>query len=128
MRFSVYYHSPESGDYLRRVVYASGMGRLEQFHELSDLASETGADVVLVEYQEDNPHLDRWIARTSGSPQSPEVFLFFKEASAQVIWKVLSLGVRQCFAGLIQPDDLQAAMRRAGARNWIPRRERAACN
>jgi hypothetical protein len=120
MRFSVYYHSPESGDYLRRVVYASGMGRLEQFQELSDLASETGADVVLVEYQKGNPHLDRWIARTTVSPQSPEVFLFFKEASAQAIWKALSLGVRQCFAGPIQPEDFQAAVRRSGACNWIP--------
>ena len=128
MRFSVYYHSPESGDYLRRVVYASGMGQLEQFHELSDLASETGADVVLVEYQEDNPNLDRWIARTAGSPQSPEVFLFLKEASAHVLWKALSLGARQCFAAAIQPEDFQAAVQRAGARNYIPRRDRAACH
>ena len=128
MRFSVYYHSTESGDYLRRVVYESGLGRLEQFHELSDLASETGADVVLVEYEAGNPHLDRWIARTTGSPQSPEVFLFLKEASAQVIWKALSLGARQCFAAPIHAEDFQTAVSRAGARNWIPRREMAACH
>jgi hypothetical protein len=128
MRFSVYYHSPESGEYLRRVVYASGMGQLEQFHDLSDLASETGADVVLVEYQEDNPHLDRWIARTTSSLHSPEVFLFFKEASVQTIWKGLSLGARQCFAADIQPEDFQAAVYRAGTRNRIPRRKRAVCH
>jgi hypothetical protein len=121
MLFSVYYHSQENGDYLRRVVDASGIGQVRHFQDFAGLNGEKGIDVVLLEYQDNNPHLDAWIAQTAGRSDCPEIFLFVHEVSAQFIWKALKLGARELFNRTIPPEDFQDAVRRVGLRNIIRR-------
>jgi len=112
MLFNVYYHSQEIGEYLRRVVNSSGIGQLQQFKNLTGLNGENGVDAVLLEYQDNNPHLDRWIAQTTGWTGCPEIFLFVQEISPDLIWKALKLGAREFFSGTIRPEDFQDAVTR----------------
>lgn len=116
MLFSVYYSSQEKGEYLRRVVDASGAGQVQHFQNLAGLNGEKGIDVVLLEYQNNNPQLDSWIAQTTGRADCPEIFLFVQEASAQFIWKALKLGAREFFSRTIPPEDFQNAIQRVGLR------------
>lgn len=116
MKFSVYYFSQEHGEYLRQVVASAGIGQGKQFQDLSDLGCETEADVVLVEYEDNNPQLDTWIAQTTRTPESPEIFLFVREVSPRIIWKALKLGARELFNGTIPAADFQAALRRVELR------------
>lgn len=111
MRFSVYYHSPEKGEYLRQVMAAAGVGQATHFQELSGLGGETEADVVLVEYL-DNPHLDRLIAQIMEKPQCPEVFILAEEISPRLIWKALKLGARELFSRTIPVEEFQDAVTR----------------
>jgi len=85
MLFNVYYHSQEIGESLSRVVNSSGIGQLQQFKNLTGLNGENGVDAVLLEYQDNNPHLDRWIAQTTGRTDCPEIFLFVQETSPDLI-------------------------------------------
>jgi len=117
MQFSVYYRSPENGEYLRQVVAAAGTGQLAHFQELSGLSGESGADVVLVEYQDNNPHLDHLLAQIMEKPLCPEVFLFVEEVSPCIIWKALKLGARELFSRTIPPEDFQAALLRVEMRH-----------
>lgn len=129
MQFSVYYHSQEQGEYLRQVVAAAGSGRVKHYQELSGLKGENETDVVLVEYQDNNPRLDTWIAQTTRTPGSPEIFLFVEEVSPRVIWKALKLGARELFSRSIPAEDFQAALRRVElrqARLWQLHPEAAA--
>jgi hypothetical protein len=117
MLFSVYYSSRENGEYLRRVVDTSGAGQVEYFQELAGLNGEKGIDVVLLEYQDNNPQLDRWIAQTTGRSDCPEIFLFVQEAPPQFIWKALKLGARELFINAIPSEDFQDALRRVELRS-----------
>lgn len=121
MQFSVYYHSQEHAEYLRQVVAASGIGQVKHCQDLSGLGGENETDVVLVEYQDNNPQLDTWIAQTTRTPGSPEIFLFVEEVSPRVIWKALKMGARELFSRTIPAADFQAALRRVElrhARSW----------
>lgn len=117
MLFSVYYNSQEKGEYLRRVVDSSGAGQVLHCQDLAGLNGDKGIDVVLVEYQDNNPQLDSWIAQTSGRSDCPEIFLFVSEVSAQFIWKALKLGAREFFGRTITPEDFQDAIKRVGLRS-----------
>jgi hypothetical protein len=115
MLFSVYYQTRENGDYLREVVNASGVGQLKNVEALTGLPAEPEADVVLLEYEGNNPQLDHWIARTSAGAKRPEIFLYVKEISPRILWQALRLGARECFAWVIEGKDLREAVRRVGA-------------
>jgi len=117
MQFSVYYHSQAQGEYLRQVVVASGIGQVRHFRDLSGLGGENGADVVLVEYQDNNPHLDNVIAQITKQPKSPDIFLFVEEVSPRIIWKALKLGARELFSRTIPAEDFQAALTRVELRH-----------
>jgi hypothetical protein len=117
MLFSVYYSSREKGESLRRVVDASGVGQVGHFQELAALNGEKGIDVVLLEYQDNNPQLDKWIAQTAGKSDCPEIFLFVQEAPPQFIWKALKLGAREFFSRAIPSEDFQDALRRVELRS-----------
>jgi hypothetical protein len=117
MKFNAYYYSPEHGEYLRELVADAGIGSVQLVKDLPPLASEDDTDVVLVEYQANNPHLDSWIAQTAEKPRSPEIFIFVDELSPQVLWKAIKLGVREIFSQAIPPEDLQNALTRAGMRH-----------
>jgi DNA-binding NarL/FixJ family response regulator len=117
MLFNVYYQSQENGEYLRQMVDDSGVGQLQNCRNLAGLPLDSDADVVLLEYQDDNPTLDRWISQTTGRSRHPEIFLWVKELTPQIIWKALKLGAREFFSSAVQPQDLQDAIRRA----WLRR-------
>ena len=114
LHFSIYYHSPENGDQLRQAVGSSGAAQLLETKDLAQLpvAGSNGTDVVLLEYQENNPGLDRWIETTTADPKNPAVFLVFPEISAAELWKALHLGVKECLALPVDPEKLQEAVNR----------------
>jgi pilus assembly protein CpaE len=114
IQFLVYYHSPEQGDYLQQIVNASGSGTLLAAGDLKHLPlrNDNGADVILLEHQENNQELDRWIEQTAADPQSPAVFLYFPEISTQCLWKALRLGARECFTYPIREEEFQQAVSR----------------
>lgn len=117
-QFSIYYNTQENKEYLRKIIEASDIGKLVESSDLTHLPSEaaTGVDVVFLEYQENNPELDRWIERIAVNPRSPAVFLYFKEISTNNLWKALRLGVKECFSFPIQEEDFQKAVKRLAAR------------
>jgi hypothetical protein len=117
MEFNAYYHSLENGEYLRQVVAACGLGQVKHFQELPDLEGENGADVVIVEYQDNNPQLDQWIAQAAGQPGCSEIFLLVEEASPALIWKSLKLGARELFSRAIPPEDFRDALMRVQLRH-----------
>jgi hypothetical protein len=120
---SIYYHSPENGHYLHHVVASSGIGRVKDFQHLEGLNGDHTADVVLLEYQDNNPALDSRIAQTAAQPESPDIFLFVEEVSPPFIWKALKLGAREIFPGAMQPEALQDAVLRLGRRKAILARQ-----
>ncbi len=121
LHFKIFYHSQEHGDHLRQVIDASGSGRLVEVDDLSHLpmASRTGTDVFLLEYQEDNPQLDQWIEATASDPDNPAVFLVFSEISTVHLWKALHLGVKECFTLPVQPQEFQEAVNRLLVRTTL---------
>ncbi len=110
----VYYHSPENGAYLQQVVASSGSGTLAAAADLERLPArgDHDADVILLEYQEDHPELDRWIEQLAADPQSPALFLYFPEISTTCLWKALRLGARECFTYPIREEEFQQAVSR----------------
>ncbi|MFI5332249.1 MAG: CpaE family protein [Desulfobaccales bacterium] len=114
LHFKIFYHSQEHGDHLRQVIDSSGSGQLVEVDDLSHLpmASRNGADVFLLEYQEDNPQLDQWIEATVSDPNNPAVFLVFPEISTIQLWKALHLGVKECLTLPVQPQEFQEAVNR----------------
>ncbi len=119
LHFKIFYHSQEHGDHLRQVIDSSGSGQLVEVEDLSQLpmASRTGTDVFLVEYQENNPQIDQWIEATASDPDNPAVFLVFPEISTSHLWKALHLGVKECFTLPVQPQEFQEAVNRLLVRN-----------
>jgi len=112
--FCVYYSSPETRDYLTRVVQASRQGTLLEALPLAQLPEkvDSGANVVFLEYQGEDPGLDAWIRRTTGDPRNPPVFLYFQEITTEQLWKALRLGVKECFVFPIRPEEFQEALDR----------------
>jgi pilus assembly protein CpaE len=118
IHIALYYHSPDRAGYLQQVIDSAGHDSLVDSQSLEPLPPpvNTGADVVLLEYRENNPDLDRWIEQTTSNPQSPPVFLYFQEISTAGLWKALRLGVKECFAYPLKGEEFQAAVQRAVAR------------
>ncbi len=118
INFLVYYHSPENGDYLKQVVSSSGSGLLVDAVYFKDLPArgENGAEVILLEYQENNPELDRWIEETAADPNSPAIFLYFPQISTTSLLKALRLGPRECFSYPIKEEEFQQAVTRVLSR------------
>jgi pilus assembly protein CpaE len=119
-QFSIYYNSLENQEYLRKIIETSG-GKLVESHDLAHLPSQSvnGADVVFLEYQENNPELDHWIERILVNPKSPAIFLYFKEISTNNLWKAIRLGAKECFTFPIQAEDFQEAVKRIAARTEV---------
>ena len=117
-RFGIYYNSPENQEYLRQIIEASDAGKLVESQNLAHLPPETapGLDVLLLEYQENNPELDQWIEKIAVNPQSPAIFLYLQEISTNNLWKALRLGAKECFTFPIQEAEFQHAVKRLAAR------------
>jgi pilus assembly protein CpaE len=116
--FQIFYRSPEQGDYLKQVVQSSGAGKLASAHDLQHLPppGEDGADVILLEYQENNPELDRWLENTVANPKSPAVFLFSPQITTDLLWKALRLGAKECFTYPIDQEEFRGAVNRVLSR------------
>ncbi len=114
LHFRVYYHSPEHGNQLRQAIEASGTGLLVEANDLAHLpvADNNGTDVFLLEYQENNPHLDQWIESTAIDPKNPAIFLAFPEIAVSQLWKALHLGVKDCFSLPVRPEEFREAVNR----------------
>jgi len=121
IRFSIYYHSPENGTYLRQIVDGSGAGRLVATGGLDHLPLQggNGADIIFLEYQENNPDLDHWIEKTAANPQNPPIFLYFTEISTSCLWKALRLGAKECFSYPVDEEEFRQAITRVLARAAI---------
>jgi hypothetical protein len=117
MEFSVYFRSQESGEHLRRLIESTGIGCVRDCQDLGALTEVTGVDVILLEYQDNNPCLDRWITQTAGNPGCPEIFLFVQEVSPSVIWKAIKLGARELINSTTPPEDFQNAVKRVAMRH-----------
>ena len=111
--FSIYYHSQENGVYLQEAIHALPQCQLLNTDPLANLPSQlNGVDVILLEYQEANPILDRWIQKTTGNPKNPAIFLCVPEISVNELLKAIHLGVRECLALPVREEDLQEALDR----------------
>jgi pilus assembly protein CpaE len=117
-RFSIYYHTDKNREYLRQIIQEGDGRDLVKTVDLAHLPPQAanGTDVVLLEYQEDLPELDQWIATTAADPRRPAIFLFLQEISTHNLLKALRLGARECFTFPIQEEDFQAALGRLRAR------------
>ena len=117
-RFSIYYQSKESGDYLQQIVRASGSGVVVETSEAQHLLSQGAntTDVVILEYPADNDNLDQWIEKTAANPKSPVIFLYFQEISTNKLWKALRLGIKECFTYPIKEAEFLEAVDRVMAR------------
>ena len=113
-QFSIYYQSLENQEYLRKIIEASGAGKLMESQDLAHLPSQgvNGVDVVFLEYQENNPELDHWIERNAANPRNPAIFLYFNEISTNNLWKAIRLGAKECFTFPIKAEDFQQAVKR----------------
>jgi pilus assembly protein CpaE len=114
IRFSLYYHSKENGEYLQKIINTSHQGMLVDTQSLANLPARvnSGTDVVFLEYQEDDAKLDRWIEKTAADPKSPSIFLFLHEITTNSLWKALRLGVKECFSFPIRVEEFQEAIDR----------------
>jgi pilus assembly protein CpaE len=120
-QFSIYYNSLENQEYLRKIIETSEGGKLVESHDLAQLPTQSvnGADVVFVEYQENNPELDHWIEKILLNPKSPAIFLYFRKISTNNLWKAIRLGAKECFTFPIQAEDFQEAVKRITARSEV---------
>ena len=114
IRFSLYFQSEETGEYLQKVINSTSQAILAEAKPLSQLAGpeDSGSEAIFLEYQEDNPNLDRWIEKTASDPQAPHIFLYLKEISTASLWKALRLGVKECFTYPIGEEEFREALER----------------
>jgi AmiR/NasT family two-component response regulator len=87
------------------------------------LNGDQAADVVFLEYQDNNPALDCWIAQNTAQPNRPKIFLFVAAVSPAFVWKALKLGAREIFPSGIQPEEFQDALLRVEERQASPARQ-----
>ncbi len=114
IKFSLYYRTPETCEYLKKVVTGSRQGLLGEVSTLDHLPDRvnSGANAIFLEYQADHPDLDGWIRRTTADHRNPPVFLYFSEITTDQLRKALRLGVKECFVFPISPEEFQEALDR----------------
>lgn len=114
IKFCLYYHTPETREYLQKTIQSAQQSMVVDAEDLDHLPGRvnSGANVVFLEYQADNPELDRWIKKTAADPRNPPIYLYFSEISTEQLWKALRLGVKECFTHPIHPEEFQEALSR----------------
>lgn len=117
INFSLYYHTAESCEYLKKVITSSRQGVLVEAKPLEEMPARvnSGTHAIFLEYPNDHPELDQWIRKTAADPRNPPIFLYFREITTDRLWKALRLGVRECFAFPIRPEEFQEALDRLPA-------------
>lgn len=114
IKFCLYYHSPETRDYLKQVIQSSRQTKVVETLDLDHLPARvnSGAHVIFLEYLADRPELDQWIKKTAADPRNPLIYLYLQEISTEQLWKALRFGVKECFSHPIRPEDFQEALER----------------
>jgi pilus assembly protein CpaE len=114
IRFSLFYESPENCEYLKKIIDTAPQAELVETYTLKQLPAHvnSGSSVIFLEYLADRPELDQWIRKTAADYRNPSIFLFLKEVSTEQLWRALRLGVKECFAFPIRPEDFREALER----------------
>ncbi|MEW6387674.1 MAG: AAA family ATPase [Thermodesulfobacteriota bacterium] len=114
INFCLYYQTRENCQYLKNIIDSSRQGKLVESKSLDHLPAHvnSGANVIFLEYQEDNQELDQWIKKIAADPHNPVIFLFFQEISTDRLWKALRLGAKECFTFPIRGEEFQEALDR----------------
>lgn len=121
LRVSIFYRTPENGEYLRQVVTSSGPGVKADTRELSRLPAPGAnhADIILLEYAEDNRDLDHWLEQSAGLPGTPPILLYSQEISTSCLRKALRFGAKECFTYPLDGAEFRDAVNRILARTVL---------
>jgi len=114
IKFCLYYHSPETCDYLEKIIHSSRETAVVDAQTLDQLPEQvnSGANVIFLEYLTDHPELDQWIKKTAADHRNPPIYLYLHEISTEQLWKALRFGVKECFTHPIQSHEFQEALAR----------------
>ncbi len=114
IKFCLYYHTPETCEYLKDIIHSSPQTSVVDSKPLDSLPAQvnSGATVIFLEYQEDDGELDQWIKKTAADPRNPPIYLYLHEISTDQLWKALRFGVKECFTHPIRDEDFQEALDR----------------
>ncbi len=114
IKFCLYYHTPETCEYLQDVIHSSQHTLVVEAKTLEQLPERvnSGANVIFLEYLKDNPALDQWIKRTAADHRNPPIYLYLQEISTEQLWKALRFGVKECFTHPIRREEFQEALDR----------------
>jgi len=114
IKFCLYYHTPETRDYLKEIIHSSQQTMVVEAQDLDHLPARvnSGANVIFLEYLADQPELDQWIKKNAANPSNPPIYLYLHEISTEQLWKALRFGVKECFSHPIQAEDFQEALDR----------------
>jgi pilus assembly protein CpaE len=114
IKFCLYYHTPETRQYLEDVIQYSQETSVVDARGLDQLPElvNSGANVIFLEYLQDQPELDQWIKKTAADSRNPPIYLYLQEISTEQLWKALRFGVKECFTHPIRPEEFQEALER----------------
>jgi len=73
IKFCLYYHTPETCEYLENIIHSSQETALVEAQPLDQLPEQvnSGTNVIFLEYLPDNPGLDPWIKKTAADHRNP---------------------------------------------------------
>jgi pilus assembly protein CpaE len=114
IKFCLYYHTPETCEYLENIIHSSQETALVEAQPLDQLPEQvnSGTNVIFLEYLPGHPELDPWIKKTAANHRNPPIYLYLHEISTEQLWKALRLGVKECFTHPIRADEFQEALLR----------------
>ena len=114
IKFCLYYHTPETCEYLENIIHSSRETAVVEAQTLDRLPEQvnSGAHVIFLEYLTEHPELDQWIKKTAADHRNPPIYLYLHEISTEQLWKALRFGVKECFTHPIQSHEFQEALAR----------------
>ncbi|MFZ2089669.1 MAG: AAA family ATPase [Desulfobaccales bacterium] len=114
IKFCLYYQNPETCEYLKDIIHSSQQTVVVEDRGLDQLPNRvnSGANVIFLEYLQDNPELDQWIKKTAADHRNPPIYLYLHEISTEKLWKALRFGVKECFTHPIRSEEFQEALDR----------------
>jgi pilus assembly protein CpaE len=115
IKFSLYYFSEKTGEYLQKIINASPQGIVVQSTTITTFLPSTvnvEADIFFIEYDETVDGLDLWVEKILNQPTEPAVFLYVQEANTSTLLKALRLGVQECFINPVKSEEFLKALNR----------------
>ena len=128
IKICLYYQTPETCEYLKDIIHSSTQAAVVEDRALEQLPERvnSGANVIFLEYQQDNPELDQWIKKTAADHRNPPIYLYLHEISTEKLWKALRFGVKECFTHPIRCEEFQEALARLPQALPVPEASAAA--